>query len=99
MNYDKEIAKFVKTNPDYYIEQFQRIGNSSKTVISFNFFAAILGPVWFGARSLWNYAWVFLILETFSIVQIVRGFLEMFPLQPMKKLQELREQLFLENNN
>ena len=74
MNYDKEIAKFVKTNPEYYIKQFQKIGNSSKTVISFNFFAALLGPIWFGARSLWNYAWVFLILETFSIVQVVRGF-------------------------
>ncbi len=74
MNYDKEIAKFVKTNPDYYIKQFQKIGNSAKTVISFNVFASLLGPIWFGARSLWNYAWVFLILETFSIVQIVRGF-------------------------
>ena len=74
MNYDKEIAKFVKTNPEYYIKQFQKIGNSSKTVISFNFFAALLGPIWFGARSLWNYAWIFLILETFSIVQVVRGF-------------------------
>ena len=74
MNYDKEIKTFVKTNPDYYIRQFQKIGNSTKTVISFNLFAALFGPVWFGARSLWNYALVFLILETFAIVQIIRGF-------------------------
>lgn len=74
MNYDKEIKIFVKTNPDYYIKQFQKIGSSAKTVFSFNFFAALLGPVWFGARSLWNYALVFLILETFAVVQITRGF-------------------------
>ena len=74
MNYDKEIKIFVKTNPDYYIKQFQKIGSSAKTVFSFNFFAALLGPVWFGARSLWNYALVFLMLETFAIVQITRGF-------------------------
>lgn len=74
MNYDKEIKIFVKTNPDYYIKQFQKIGSSAKTVFSFNFFAALLGPVWFGARSLWNYALVFLMLETFAIVQIIRGF-------------------------
>ena len=74
MNNDKEIRKFVKTNSDYYIGQFQKIGNSSKLVISFNFFAALFGPIWFGARNLWNYALIFLILETFTIVQVVRGF-------------------------
>ena len=31
MNYDKEIKIFVKTNPDYYIKQFQKIGSSAKT--------------------------------------------------------------------
>ena len=74
MNNDKEIRKFVKINSDYYIRQFQKIGNSSKLVISFNFFAALFGPIWFGARNLWNYALIFLILETFTIVQVVRGF-------------------------
>ena len=74
MNYDSEITKFVKTNSSYYIREFTRIGNSSKKVFSFNIFASLLGPVWFGSRNIWNYALTFLILETFSIVQIMRGF-------------------------
>jgi glycine betaine/proline transport system permease protein len=74
MNYDNEITKFVKTNSPYYIKEFTKIGNSSKRVFSFNFFAALLGPVWFGSRNIWNYALAFLILETFSIVQVMRGF-------------------------
>ncbi len=74
MNYDSEITKFVKTNSSYYIREFNKIGNNSKRVFSFNFFAAIFGSVWFGSRNIWNYALTFLILETFSIVQVMRGF-------------------------
>ncbi len=44
MNNDKEIRKFVKTNSDYYIGQFQKIGNSSKLVISLIFLQLYLVP-------------------------------------------------------
>ena len=33
----------------------------------------LFGPVWFASRGMWNWGLSFLILETFAIVQIVRG--------------------------
>ena len=69
-----QIKDFVKTSPDYYIHEFERINSASKFVLSFNLFAFIFGSVWFGIRNIWNWALAFLIIETFAIVQIVRGF-------------------------
>ena len=69
-----QIKDFVKTSPDYYIHEFERINSVSKFVLSFNLFAFIFGSVWFGIRNIWNWALAFLIIETFAIVQIVRGF-------------------------
>jgi len=71
---NQDIKNFVKASQDYYVEEFNKIGNSSKLVFSFNIFACLFGPLWFGIRSIWGYAFTFLILETFFIVQIVRGF-------------------------
>ena len=74
MSSNQDIKNFVKASRDYYVEEFNKIGNSSKLVFSFNIFASLFGPLWFGIRSIWGYAFTFLILETFFIVQIVRGF-------------------------
>ena len=73
-NRERLIAKFVKTNPQYYIEKFNLIGNQSSFSWTFNLFAGLFGPIWFAARGVWNWALSFLIIETFCIVQIVRGF-------------------------
>jgi hypothetical protein len=62
------ITDFVKTNPNYYINQFQKIGSKPTFSFSFNIYAAILGPIWFGMRNIWNWALTFLIIETFSVV-------------------------------
>jgi len=43
------ITDFVKTNPNYYIDQFQKIGSKPTFSFSFNIYAAILGPIW-----VWN---------------------------------------------
>ncbi|MDD9715729.1 ABC transporter permease subunit [Dinoroseobacter sp. PD6] len=67
------IATFVRTNPDYYAAMFDKIGASSKFVPTINLMAGLFGPVWFGARGLWNWALAFLILETLALVQIARG--------------------------
>ena len=43
-----QIKEFVKTSHDYYINEFERIGNSSKYVFSFNlsaFYWALFGTV------------------------------------------------------
>ena len=48
------ITDFVKTNPEYYIEKFKQIGSKPTFSFSFNLYAAILGPIWFGMRNIWN---------------------------------------------
>lgn len=67
------IRTFVRTSPDYYISMFDRIGASSTFTPTFNLMAGLFGPIWFGARGLWNWALPFLILETLAFVQIARG--------------------------
>ena len=67
------IEEFVRTNPDYYERQFNKIGSSARFTATFNFFAGLFGPIWFGARGLWSWALPFLIVETLALVQIARG--------------------------
>lgn len=67
------VATFVRTNPSYYVSQFDRIGSDAKFVWTLNIWAGIFGPIWFAARGLWNWGLVFLIIETFAFVQIIRG--------------------------
>lgn len=67
------IRTFVRTSPDYYIRNFEKIGASARFTPTVNLIAGLVGPVWFGARGLWTWALPFLILETLAIVQIARG--------------------------
>ena len=69
----EEVTTFVRTNPDYYIAEFEKIRNSSRFRPTFNPLAGLFGPIWFGARGLWKWAVAFLIVETFAFVQIARG--------------------------
>ncbi|MEX0281263.1 MAG: ABC transporter permease subunit, partial [Arenibacterium sp.] len=59
--------------PDYYIQAFDKIGASSQFTPTFNAMAGLFGPIWFGARGLWNWALAFLIVEALAFVQISRG--------------------------
>ena len=67
------VPEFVRTSPGYYARQFERIGSRAGFVPTFNAAAALLGPIWFGARGLWSWAVGFLILETIGFVQLARG--------------------------
>ncbi|MBW4710427.1 ABC transporter permease subunit [Roseobacter sp. YSTF-M11] len=67
------IRAFVRTAPDYYIAQFDKIGASAKFTATFNAMAGLFGPIWYGARGLWSWALPFLIIETLAFVQIARG--------------------------
>jgi glycine betaine/proline transport system permease protein len=69
----ENIRTFVRTNPDYYIRNFDKIGASSRFTPTLNLMAGLFGPVWFGARGLWSWALPFLILETIAFVQLARG--------------------------
>lgn len=69
----ENIRTFVRTSPDYYIRMFDKIGASASFTATFNAMAGLFGPIWFGARGLWNWALPFLILEALAFVQIARG--------------------------
>lgn len=67
------IPQFVESNPVYYQSQFRKIGSRARFTWTFNLVAAVLGPIWFGMRGLWNWGLPFIILETFAIIQLARG--------------------------
>ncbi len=71
---DASIAEFAGKNGDYYAEQFHKIhGSTSLWPNTFNWVAALLGPIWSAARGAWGMFWGFLILEMIAWVQIGRG--------------------------
>ena len=72
-NREALIPTFVATNSSYYQRQFDRIGSRARFTWTFNRVAALLGPIWFGMRGLWNWGLPFIILETFAIIQLARG--------------------------
>ncbi|MBZ8135473.1 glycine/betaine ABC transporter permease [Afifella sp. IM 167] len=70
---DALIGEFVASGADHYVPAFRRIGEGRWGV--FNPAAALFGPVWAGARSLWPLFWGFVIAELIGLVQIGRGYL------------------------
>jgi glycine betaine/proline transport system permease protein len=67
------LARFVATHPEYYASQFENIGSKASFTWTFNPVAALLGPIWFGMRGLWNWGLPLVILEAFAMIQIARG--------------------------
>jgi len=67
------VAEFVSSNPEYYENRFNKIGDKHGFTWTFNLSAGLLGPVWFGMRSLWKWGLPFLLLEIFAYIQIARG--------------------------
>ena len=71
---DASIKEFAGKNSDYYAASFHRIHSSTGSLPNtFNFFAALLGPLWAAARAIWGMFWGFLILEMIAWVQIGKG--------------------------
>ena len=91
------ITDFVKTNPNYYIEQFQKIGSKPTFSYSFNLYAAIFGPMWFGIRNIWNWALTFLIIETFAVVQIIRGLFGDITKDAVEKIDKIQSTIDFRN--
>ena len=69
----ENIRTFVRTSPEYYIRNFDRVGASARFPPTFNLFAGLFGPIGFAARGLWSWALSFLIIEAIGFVQIARG--------------------------
>ncbi len=71
---DASIREFAETNGDYYVGAFHKIHSATGLPPNtFNIAAAVLGPLWAGARAVWGMFWGFLILEMIAWVQIGRG--------------------------
>ncbi|MYF45231.1 MAG: ABC transporter permease subunit [Rhodobacteraceae bacterium] len=71
---DKSIADFVENNPGYYQTAFHKVHAATTSLPNtFNWAAAILGPIWGGFRGVWGFFWGFLILEMIVWVQMGRG--------------------------
>ncbi|EXL04927.1 ABC transporter permease [Aquamicrobium defluvii] len=68
-----DVPEFTGINGEYYRHEFHRIEEGNASGISFNYMAALLGPLWLGVRNLWSYFWIALILELISLVQLSRG--------------------------
>ena len=91
----ENIRTFVRTSPDYYIRNFDRIGASSRFTPTFNLIAGILGPIWFGARGLWSWALPFLIAEALGFVQIARGLFGDLAADAMARIESIEGTLEL----
>ncbi len=95
---DQAIAEFVEYGAEYYKKQFDRLDDSSGFVLSFNAAAALLGSIWWCARHLWSYFWIFLTLETIALVQVCRGLFanlgieEFARAERLSKMAKLRHQ-------
>lgn len=71
---DRSIHGFAGPNGDYYVNAFHKIHNATSAIPhTFNFWAAVLGPLWSASRAIWGMFWTFLILEVIAWVQIGRG--------------------------
>lgn len=69
------VAEFIGPGAGYYRRQFDRLGAAPGFRLSFNPFALLLGPIWFAARSLWGWFLVFVLVESFGLVQVMIGLL------------------------
>ncbi|WP_271270596.1 ABC transporter permease [Aliamphritea hakodatensis] len=67
------VDQYCVQNSPYYRQAFARISGANRFILSFNLMAALLGPVWFAARGLWNWFLVFVLLEAFACIQISLG--------------------------
>ncbi|WP_341367361.1 ABC transporter permease subunit [Yoonia sp. BS5-3] len=67
------IDQFVQTNQPYYRGTFARMMEAPGYRLTTNWAAALLGPIWFGARGLWSWFLGVLLLETAAYIQIGRG--------------------------
>lgn len=67
------VEEFVGQNASYYRKIFAYMMQAPGYRFTFNPVAALLGPVWFGARGLWSWFLGFLLLETFAFIQLGTG--------------------------
>lgn len=68
-----EMRTYAQINAPYYERQLQRLDEVVNFAWTFNWAAAIFGPLWMAARRLWVLFWIFALCETFAVVQLSVG--------------------------
>ncbi|MCY3880306.1 MAG: proline/glycine betaine ABC transporter permease [Rhodobacteraceae bacterium] len=87
----RNVRTFAVENADYYEAEFEKIEGRTGFALSWNWAAAILGPVWGTARGAWGFFWIFLILELFALVQVGRGLWGELGADELERYNRIRE--------
>ncbi|MDP5255022.1 MULTISPECIES: proline/glycine betaine ABC transporter permease [unclassified Vibrio] len=69
----KLIEKFTQKNSSYYKTVFSKIHASTQTTWSFNWTAALLGPLWAATRSIWGFFWLSSMSLLIALTLICQG--------------------------
>ena len=89
MDIADSVKAFAIQRGDYYARAMVQI--QSRTGATFNWGAAIFGPVWATARGLWGMFWGFAILELMALVQLSRGLFSDLGAVPRARATRLAE--------
>ena len=73
LDLSESIKRFCGVNGAYYAERFARIQSAHRPVWSFNWAAALAGPLWAGARGMWGILCLLAILELLALVPLGQG--------------------------
>jgi len=71
---DGLVREFTRQGASYYAGVFARIRGHAGFTWSFNWAAAVLGPVWAAARNIPLLFWLALFVETLAVAQLATGF-------------------------
>jgi glycine betaine/proline transport system permease protein len=67
------VGRFAGRNAGYYHRVFGRLHGQRTFRPTFNWAAALAGPLWAGARGLWGSFWLVAVTELFALVTLGRG--------------------------
>ena len=89
---DSELAsEFAVQNGPYYARQFEKLGEAYNYTWTFNWAAALLGPIWMASRNLWSIFWLFLVAELVALVQLSRGLFGDLGAEQLERVHKLTE--------
>jgi len=91
--FSRLVQDFVDSSPSYYEKNFRRIGSKTGFTWTFNLAAAILGPIWYGMRNLWQWGLPFLILEIFAYIQVARGLFGNLAADALSRIDQIEKTL------
>ncbi len=89
------VEQFVGSGQEYYRQTFAYMMEAPGYRFTLNFAAALLGPIWFGARGLWSWFLSFLLLETFAYIQIGQGLFGDLGREARQRAEKIAETLDL----